>query len=765
MLENPDKIVEIHQAYHRAGADMVLTNTFGASPLKLRDHGLEQKAEEINRLAVRLARKAVGEKAYVVADIGPSGQFLKPIGSLNFASALKNFEEQVKALVKEKPDAIIMETIADLREAKAIAMAVRAHFNGLFIGQMTFTGEGTTVTGTDPLSAVTVLRALGVDVIGANCSVGPEELLPVIEAMGRSTEMPISVEPNAGMPELRGGVTCFPSTPDAFARSAPGFVAAGASIIGGCCGTTPEFIAAVQDAVRGLTPPRRRACTATRLSSRFLTTEIDHHLPTQVLGERINPTSRKKFSLELKDGVLTRVRKEAASQEKAGAGILDINVGVGGVDEADLMRRAVILVQQSARLPVSLDSSDPSVLEAGLHQVVGKCLINSVNGETERLEGILPLVRRHGAAVLGLTLDDEGIPETLEKRLAIAERIIEATDHFGIPRSDVFIDPLCLTVSTNQKQALNTLKALERIKKRFGVRTVLGLSNISFGLPERPVINRVFLSMALQAGLDVPIANPLDGEVMREIRASDLILGKDPGGMVYIDKATEGLVKKRPAKGVKGKPPAGEQLFQDVVHGDRENILRHLDRVLKEGKKPQSINEEHLIPALLEVGRRFEKKEFYLPQVILAAEAMQLAFNKIKSLMPTDDLTLIRGRVVLATVKGDVHDIGKNIVGAILETHGYQIIDLGKNVEAEDIAKAATENDADIVGLSALMTTTMVEMENVIQALKDYKARAGVLIGGAVTTRSFAKSIGADGYAPDAMTAVPEINRIMGKRE
>lgn len=768
MLDNPDKIVDIHRAYIEAGSDMVITNTFGGSPLKLRDHGLEGKTEEINRLSIRLARKAAGDHGYVLADIGPSGQFLKPIGSLNFDAALWNFEEQVKAIVKENPDGIIMETIADLREARAIAMAVRKHFDGLFIALITFTADGSTVTGTDPLSALTVLESLDVDVFGANCTVGAEELLPIMEKLCKQTDIPICIQPNAGMPELKGGQTHYPGSPESFSKVIPKFVAAGASLVGGCCGTTPDFIRSVKAAVKGLKPTKRAGSEATRLASRYQTIEIHERMPTQVLGERINPTARKKFSRELREGVFTTVRKEAVRQEQAGAAVLDINMGVGQVDESQLMRRAVNLVQESSKLPVCLDSANEAVLEAGLRQVAGKCLINSVNGEKRKLELVLPLVKRYGAAVLGLTLDDSGIPETVEQRIEIAAKIIEATDAHGIPRRDVFIDPLCLTVSSNQQQALNTLTALREIKKKFGTRTVLGLSNISFGLPERPLVNRVFLSMALQAGLDLPIVNPIDKELMREIRAGDVLLGKDRDALIYIDKTTQEASKKPPKpKVAKKKAPSrspGEILMDDVIRGDKENILRHLDDVLAGGESPPAVNEKFLIPGLLEVGRRFDKKEFYLPQVILAAEAMKLAFNKVKSLLPKEDSSLMMGKVLLASVKGDVHDIGKNIVGAILETHGFLVTDLGKNVDAETIAEAAFREGADIVGLSALMTTTMVEMVNTIECLKKNKVQAGVIIGGAVTTRAFADSIGADGYAKDAMSAVPEIKKILAAR-
>jgi len=762
MLEEPDSIVEVHKSYFRAGTDMVLTNTFGASPLKLRDHGLEEKTEEINRLAVRLARKAAGDHGLVAGDIGPSGQFLKPIGSLNFDTAIWNFEEQVKALIKEKPDAIIMETIADVREAKAIAMAVRKYWDGLFIAQMTFTADGTTVTGTDPITALTMLKSLGVDVFGANCSVGPDELLPLFESLDRHADIPLSVEPNAGMPELRAGLTHYPKTAEQFAAFGPKFVSNGVSLIGGCCGTTPDYISLLKKAVSGLKPTKRVKSNATRLTSRFLTIDIDDTLPARVLGERINPTARKKFRNELKDGVFTTVRKEAIRQEKAGASILDINMGVGGdTDEIALMRRAVSLVQECSRLPICLDSASETVIEAGLRQVVGKCLINSVNGEDDKLESLLPLVKRYGAAVLGLTLDDKGVPETLEDRLRIADHIIEATDHHGIPRKDVFLDPLCLTVSSQQEQAVYTLKAISEFKRRYGVRTIIGLSNISYGLPERPVINRTFLTMALHAGLDLPILNPCDEEILKQIRASDLLMGKDTNGLVYIHRADKGTKKEKaaPAKPKKKFDPK-QQLYEDVVNGDRENILSHLDQVLAAGQNPNKVNENVLIPALLEVGRRFDTKEYYLPQVILAAEAMQIAFKKIKSLLPKDDTSLMKGTVILASVKGDVHDIGKNIVGAILETHGYQIIDLGKGIETEKIVEAAVEHNADVVGLSALMTTTMTEMKHVIDRLKIAGARAGVIIGGAVTSKTYAESIGADGYAKDAMSAVPEVNRI-----
>ncbi|MFH1998819.1 MAG: homocysteine S-methyltransferase family protein, partial [Planctomycetota bacterium] len=692
---------------------------------------------------------------------------LKPLGSLNFDAALRNFAEQVEALVKETPDGIIMETIADLREARAIAMAVRKHFDGLFIALMTFTEDGTTVTGTDPLTALTVLESLGVDVFGANCTVGAEALLPIIQELCTKTSMPICVEPNAGMPELRAGLTHYPGSPESFAKVMPAFVAAGASLVGGCCGTTPEYIKSVRQAVQGLKPRKRMASEATRLASRYMTIEIHENLPTKVLGERINPTARKSFSNELKEGVFTTVRKEAIRQEQAGASILDINMGVGQVDESQLMRRAVNLVQESSKLPVCLDSASEAVLEAGLRQVAGKCLINSVNGETRKLELILPLVKRYGAAVLGLTLDDDGIPESVEKRIEIASKIIEACDSYGIPRKDVFIDPLCLTVSSNQEQALNTLTALREIKRRFKTRTVLGLSNISFGLPERPLVNRVFMSMALQAGLDLPIVNPLDKELMREVRAGDLLLGKDKDALIYIEKTVQEAgnlpPKPKPVRKAPSMSP-GEILMDDVIRGDKENILRHLETVLAEGESPPAVNEKFLIPGLLEVGRKFDKKEYYLPQVILAAEAMQLAFNKVKSLLPKEDSSLMMGKVVLASVKGDVHDIGKNIVAAILETHGFQVTNLGKNVEAETIAQTALREGADIVGLSALMTTTMVEMVNTIDCLKKSKVKAGVIIGGAVTTRAFAESIGADGYAKDAMSAVPEIKKILAAR-
>ena len=770
MLDRPEAIEEVHRAYYRAGSDMVLTNTFGASPLKLRDHGLDGRMEEINRLAVRLARKASGGQGLVAADIGPSGQFLKPIGSLNFDAAIWNFEEQVKALVKESPDAIIMETIADLREARAIAMAVRKYWDGLFIAQMTFTEDGNTVTGTDPLTALTVLESLGVDVFGANCSVGPEELLPVFEGLRDRSSLPLSVEPNAGMPELVEGGTVFPVGPEAFAGYGPRFVKAGVSLMGGCCGTTPDYIRGLRSTVEGLAPRPSKVIHTTRLASRFRTVEIDDLLPVRLLGERINPTARKKFRRELEEGVLTTVRKEAIRQEKLGASILDVNMGIGGDGEALLMQRAVALVQECSRLPVSLDSSSDTVLETGLREVAGKCLINSVNGEADKLEAVLPLVKRYGAAVLGLTLDERGIPETVDDRMAIAARIIEATDHFGIPRKDVFIDPLCLTVSSQQEQALHTLEAVRRLKKHYGVRTILGLSNISYGLPDRPLINRTFLTMALHAGLDVPIMNPQDQEITAQIRAADLILGRDPKGLIYIEKTAKTDSKAKKPAVPEGMPvkkrriEPGRQLYEDVVNGDRDNILSHLDQVLATGEDPSAVNEKHLIPALLEVGRRFEKKQYYLPQVILAAEAMQIAFRRIKDLIPREDRSLVKGKVVLATVKGDVHDIGKNIVGAILETHGYEVTDLGKSVDAEAIANEAIRLDADLVGLSALMTTTMTEMKRVVDALRATGARAGVIIGGAVTTPAYAESIGADGHAADAMSAVPEVERILAAR-
>ncbi len=768
MLSRPDVIRDIHRAYVDAGADILITATFGASPMRLADHpDLAGRMREINRLAVRLAREAAGPGTLVAAGLGPSGKLIAPLGEASFDEVRRNYERQVEALVSMDPDLFIVETIFELREMKAIVQAIRRHYEGPVIAQLTFQEDGRTFYGTDALTALTVVEALDVDVVGANCSVGPAKLLELFQEMAPYAVKPLSVEPNAGLPVREGDRTVFPGSPRDLMDCVPGFVSCGVSIIGGCCGTDETYIRTIRPVVKSMRPERPDPLPVTRLASGTRTVLFGRELPFRLIGERINPSGRKAFRAELKEGSMATVRREAADQAQAGADVLDVNVGVGGTDadlEARLMAAAVRTVLEVAPgPPLSIDSADPAALEAGLAEAPGKCLINSVTGERDKILRVLPLARKWGAAVLGLLVDEKGVPKTVEERIRIAETIVAACDEAGIPRRDLFIDCVCLPVSAAPDQARATMRTIQEIRKRFHVRTLLGLSNVSFGLPRRDLVNRTFLAMAMEAGLDGAILNPLDRNLVETASAGNVLLQRDPQFSTYIR-----LFGGKPSPARKGTPPSGEEkeasldeaLERAVIEGDREKIQDLVRRAVDSGMAPMDINSRILVPAMEEVGRRFNDKIFFLPQVILAAETMQKAFQVLKPLLPKKE-GASKGKVILATVKGDVHDIGKNILAAVLENHGFEVIDLGKNVDRDTILSRAFKEEAHLVALSALMTTTMVEMKRVIAEARKRGLPARFLVGGAVVTRAFAEEIGADGYGRDAMEGLAQADRLM----
>jgi len=752
-LTRPDIVEACQRQFVEAGAQILLTNTFGGSRIKLEEHGLAERLDEINRFAVQIARRAAqGHSVWIAGSIGPGGKYLKPIGSLDFQPAYDSFTAQVQSLAAVEVDLLILETMSDIREARAALMAARENFAGPIIAQMTFGDGRNTITGTDPLTALTVFESLGADAFGINCSTGPEEILEAIKLVLTKTSLPLSVEPNAGMPRIHQGRTCFPASPEHMADYAVRFADAGVSLIGACCGASPDHIRAIAQALKGrqlgkrqIEPPR------SRLTSRSRTVEIGPDLPTRLIGERINPTGRKKLREEIKEGKFLLLRQEAVDQVKAGADILDVNVGVPGIDEAEAMRRAIQEVQKAAEAPISIDSSSVAALEAALEEIEGKPLINSVTADDEKLAKVLPLAKRFGAAVLGLTLDDRGIPETAEERLSLARKIVSAALKIGIPREDVFIDPLTLTVSAEPKRSAKTLKALRLIKAELGVTTVMGVSNVSFGLPNRSLVNRAFLAMALESGLDLPIINPFSESAMQTIHACNLLLNRDPAARKFIE--LYGGAEEETSRGQADSRTLEQRLFDAILFGNRDAIADLVHQALKDGWEALKLNEQVLIPALQEVGRRFNQKEFFLPQVILAAETMQNAFAILRDRFPSDKAHH-RGRVILATVKGDVHDIGKNIVSTVLQNYGWDVVDLGKNVDAREIVRQSKALAADFIGLSALMTTTMVEMGAVIHELKAAGIPVKVLVGGAVVSQDFADEIGADGYGKDAMEAV-----------
>ncbi|MBI3600838.1 MAG: homocysteine S-methyltransferase family protein [Nitrospinae bacterium] len=827
-LSNPAMIKEVHKEYIEAGVDIITSNTFGGNRIKLSEYGLEGRLKEINTAAVSIAKKAAGKRCLVMSTIGPTGKFLQPIGNLSFDETYKVFKEQIAACVKAGADIIGFETFSDIKEIRAGIIAARDVSPDIpILAMMTFQpvtpfekggksplppfekgGSGgisdmRTVVGTDPETACVILNALGADLVGGNCSLGPEGLIEVFRRMNKISRKPLVFEPNAGMPELCNGITCYPASPETMAEFAIKFAKEGVNIIGGCCGTTPGHIKKIVRAVKKIKPKKKNIHAYTAVSSRTKTVFLGYGNPPNpplekggaiippfrkgeaiippfrkggsiippfikgglggIIGERINPTGKKLLSAELKDGNVSIIRDEAMKQAEAGADILDINVGAPGTDEIKMMEKAVFAVQGAVNLPLMLDSNNPAVLEAGLKASDGKVIINSVNGEEKSLKTILPLAKKYGAAVLGLTLDGKGIPKTAGGRLKIAERILKNAVKIGIPREDVIFDCLTLTVSAEPMQGLETLKALRMVKDKFGSSTILGVSNVSFGLPARPLINSSFLSMALQTGLDAAIINPMDQRMMEAFHASLVLIGKDLRAERYIKKYSQQSAVGSVGQGFSlATGGIADKLKKAIIEGDKDRIAAMVEESLRDGMKPMDVSNNALIPGLEEVGRRFDKGIYFLPQVILSAETMQAAFGRLKKELKESEFTS-HGKVVMATVQGDIHDIGKNIVCTLLQNHGFDVIDLGKNVPAKTIFEEARKAKADIVGLSALMTTTMVEMENVIKLFRTEGVDTLIMVGGAVLTKKYAEDIGADGYGKDAMDAVARAKELMKK--
>jgi 5-methyltetrahydrofolate--homocysteine methyltransferase len=766
-LTLPDVVAGVHRAYLDSGADIIVTNTFGGNREKLSHYGLEGRLREINQAGVTLARDAVGENTYVAASIGPTGRFVEPVGDLSFDRMAAIFREQAEALIEAGADLITLETFLDIKEIRAAVIAIREISATIpVIAMLTFDDKGRSVLGTPPEAAAITLEAAGADIIGSNCGLGVDGIYEILQSMRRVTSLPLICQANAGLPILKDGKTIFPGTPQEMIAYHDRLLELGVRVIGGCCGTTPEHIRAIRDALTGNNRPFSRSLQEdgiTYLSSRSGFTAIGSAHPAAVIGERINPTGKKGFAAELREGKVSYIRREAMEQTIAGATMLDINVGTPGIDEPAAMEQAVFCVTGAVTVPLVLDSSNPEALERGLKAVDGKALVNSVSGEEKSLSRVLPLVKKYGAAVIGLTLDEKGIPATAEERIAIAAKILDAAQRFGIPLENIFIDCLALTVSAEQKQATETLKAIRAVKAHLGLKTVLGVSNVSFGLPCRPLISSTFLAMALEAGLDAAIINPKERTMMDSLRAAMVLLQKDPRAAAYIeayrDKPTgEAATEKQSStpldiRGI---------LAQAVIDGDREGIIPFVEQSLREGLTPLQISNEGLLPGLEEVGRRFQKNQFFLPQVMLSAETMQTAFSRLKEEMRQDPL-VSNGKILMATVEGDIHDIGKNIVCTLLENHGFEVVDLGKNVPAGRILEEAREQKVDAVGLSALMTTTMAEMENVIRKLREEGISTFTMVGGAVVTQEYADEIGADLYARDAMEAVARIKILLGK--
>ncbi|HEU0265622.1 MAG TPA: homocysteine S-methyltransferase family protein [Geobacterales bacterium] len=763
-LTMPEAVASVHREYLAAGADIIVTNTFGGSRPKLAHFGLEGELASINARAVAIAREVAGDKAWVAASIGPTGHFMEPVGDLSFDEMVAIFREQAQALLSAGADLFTLETFLDVKEARAALIAIRELSSTIpVIAMLTFDDNGRSVLGTPPAVAALTLAASGADVVGSNCGLGPEEMVAILAEMRQVTTLPLICQANAGLPQLVDGKTIFPASPVEMTTPLDRLLAQGVRVVGGCCGTTPQHIRAIRQALDQRQTPWQPPLSdgRCRLSSRSALVAVGPGVPVAIIGERINPTGKKGFAQELVDGKVAYIRREALEQVAAGALLLDINVGVPGIDEPRAMEQAVFCVTGSVTTPLVLDSSDPRALEQGLKAADGKVLINSVNGEEKSLSQVLPLAKKYGAAVIGLTLDAKGIPDSAEGRLAIAERIVQAAEALGIPRHDLIMDCLTLTVSAEQGRAMETLRAIRLVKERLGVQTVLGVSNISFGLPRRPLISSAFLAMAIEAGLDAAIINPKEREMVDIWQAAQVLVNRDPRAVAYIEACQGGEGNLQPpSQPVAADADIRQRLSLSIINGDLEGVVSLVEEGLRQGLSPLIISNEGLLPGLEEVGRRFEKNSIFLPQVMRSADTMQRAFGRLKEELGGDRPAPL-GRILMATVEGDIHDIGKNIVCTLLENHGFEVVDLGKNVPARRIVEEAVSRGVDAVGLSALMTTTMTEMEHVIAELRAAGVKTFTMVGGAVVTPEYAQKIGADLYAKDAMEAVARVKQLL----
>ena len=747
-LTHPDRITELHLAYLNAGSDVVNTNTFGANVLKMDEAHLEK----VLTAAVACAREAVrrsGKEAFVALDIGPTGKLLKPYGTMDFEEAVEVFAKTVRIGARLDVDLVTIETMTDLAETKAAVLAVKENSRLPFLVTNVYDATGRTMTGSTPEALTAMLEGLGACAVGVNCSLGPDQMKNLIPRFAACASVPVVIKPNAGLPDTIDGKTVYNITPEAFAAEMRVAAEHGAVVLGGCCGTTPDYIRALTAAVADLTPAKPRPQPYGVVASARRVAQIGH--APIIVGERINPTGKPKLKAAIREGDLDYIVDLALDQADQGAQVLDVNVGLPGTDEKRLLSDAVDAICPLCELPLQLDSADPQALERAMRRYPGKPMVNSVNAKRESLDTVLPLVKKYGGLVVGLTLDEDGIPETAQGRVQLAKRIYEAAAGYGISPRDVIIDPLTLTVSTDPGNADVTLEAVRRIKTELGGTCILGVSNISFGLPARPVLGAVFLTMALCAGLDAAIINPGSPEMLRAMTAYRALTGRDPGFRAYTalmaDASPEKTVEKTE------KTPA-DKLFDAVLNGD-ENAAARQAQVCLEAAEPTAVINDTLIPALNEVGARFESGRIFLPGLLLSAKAASAAFDAARARMQAlGGEREPRGTVVIATVKGDIHDIGKNIVKAVMENFGFEIVDLGRDVPAETVLRAVRDTGARLCGLSALMTTTVPAMEETARLIKREAPECAVMVGGAVLTEDIAKSIGADYYAADAMAAV-----------
>lgn len=793
ILEHEEAFLALQKGYVEAGSHILYAPTFTANRIKLQEYGLQEHLQEMTDRLVFLSRQAAGGRALVAGDITMTGEQLAPMGSMDFEELVDIYKEQIAALAAAGVDLLVVETMMSLQEARAALIAAKETCSLPVMVTMTFEKDGRTLYGTDALTAAVVLASLGADAVGANCSTGPAAMCDVIRTMAEAVQVPVIAKPNAGLPFVDGeGNTCYDMQAQEFAEEMKLLLEAGASILGGCCGTTPAYIKELRGSL-GTKRGRKRKCKEgiRYLSSERKTVSFSLDNGFMVVGERINPTGKKKLQQELREGSLELVKAFAEEQEACGAQILDVNMGMGGIDEKEMMLRALTEIEGVTNLPLSLDSSHIAVLEAALRRYPGRALVNSVSYEKEKFENLLPLVKKYGAMFILLPLSDAGLPENLTEKKEIIGRILERAKELGFQKEDIVVDGLVNTVGANQTAALDTLDTI-RFCKAEGLATICGLSNISFGMPERSYVNTAFLTMAVGAGLTMAIANPSQELLMGCAFAADLLLNKKEADMRYIDYA--GVIKEKrllqeqaaqvqqtapkismaQAAGAQNgmasgalregeKASARQKLREAVLKGNKSGIVQITKDALAEGAEAKELLDTVLLPAINTVGDYFDSGRYFLPQLIAGAEAMKLSIEVLEPLMLQENTETDMPVVIIATVEGDIHDIGKNLVALMLKNYGFQVVDLGKDVPKEKIIEAAKAHNAAIIALSALMTTTMKQMEAVIQYAKEQNVTAKIMVGGAVITKEYADEIGADGYSKDAAEAVKLAGRLIGQ--
>lgn len=782
ILEHPDIFIGLQREFVEAGSNIIYAPTFTANRIKLKEYGLEERIKEINHGLVALSKEAAGGKALVAGDITMTGRQLIPMGDMDFEELITVYKEQIKLVAEAGVDLLIVETMMSLQETRAALIAAKEVCDLPVMATLTFESDGRTLYGTDGITAAVTLEKLGACAIGANCSTGPDKMIELIQSISEVVSIPVIAKPNAGMPSLNSeGETVYDMNADTFAREMKKLVEAGASILGGCCGTTPEYIEKLVEQTKDMQVVRKRKSGVRYLSSERKTLAFGLESPFMIVGERINPTGKKKLQAELREGNLDMVLSFAEEQEECGAALLDVNMGMSGIDEKEMMLKVLDEVTVASNLPLSIDSSHVDVIEAALRKYPGRALINSISGESEKLHKLLPIAKKYGAMFVLLPLSDKGLPESLEEKIEIIEKITNMAFELGLTREDIVVDGLVATVGANPNAAKEVLETIRYCKKN-GFATTCGLSNISFGLPERSFVNTAFLTMAILEGLTMAIANPSQDLLVNIAFASDLLMNKEEADSRYIERiaaykekapvlvsqpvAVQAAPKKETAGDDAGKAAMMDnQIYQDVMKGNRKQIKEHTKSMLESGQEASHILNDMLLPAINEVGDLFDKGKYFLPQLIASAEAMKLSIEYLEPFLATGANTEEMPVVVIATVAGDIHDIGKNLVALMMKNYGFQVIDLGKDVPRETIIEEAVKNNAQIIALSALMTTTMQEMKRVVDYAKEKNVNAKIMIGGAVITPDYAREIGADGYSRDAAEAVKVAKQLLGMEE